>query len=852
MFASGAQQKRWHLSELMAAMRAECMGREGSLDVYDACWEPFTTLAESDPNFRRVHLCTSKPLGSGGFGFVVAAFISLPQLAIDKGELCFTPVAMKTTCIPYHHVSETLMMLSLNDLVTAGLTPGINRLVDAFCTNDVHHECCSPPASWTIFWDSLGLFVRRNATLIRQSTSPGAVQGGTMAPHTTLGFLFSELSLTSLVAPPNVRTSSPSRLVPPGPRGTTTGHRMLADVFQRIQIVAALHEVDVVHCDIHTGNFITHRTGAFRTAACRLGNATSDAVITRYFGKSATDRPDDGFRDAAASRYYAVPLDPMTHADRGRCIALGPDVPHVALIDFGACIRCTVRRGTPMRHARQKVAPLITLPTNIVSSEKFKYDPDELMRRFGVDGIADPTPAFTLIRRPTTFYVTRPPEQLNPNLRWSDTYTIHSELSDVYSVAATAVAVILGYHPFGSRLVVNVQRCTGSLGLLARAESGGRTVRIQESVHPAMYGTFDTDYESRHRNDDADRLASREEGDRWFRPSTDTTHTDVMVRYFERLRGVACSQAEVWTGTGQERRDMCASFMARVMAVGMPPKHMTADTLFAPVLDQVQTRGLTRGWLYPTLLRVLSNHHRLAVPQAHDFCDLLVNALAWDPACRPSAQRLLQCTVFASLGIDMGEHRLRLQQLWSIETPRASTWPMEKAPILMSPCHVVPLDRQIVAGQPPTYSERAREGARPSARFKQRYLDHNQLPGLLSKRFARAQHICPHQAYLVYYFNMVMGALDMFDAAPLVRTHKEDGQRRCFRTEAREMRGQFRSRETLELHVEALIERSARHQIPAWWQHRKRSRDEEPVTPSNKRPRLHAEPMTPPSPQLIV
>lgn len=444
--------------------------RPAAIDVCSTPWEPFGS-DHTHPDYRRIYLFTTGFLGKGTNGIVFAVVIAQPVDA--GGRLCYTPAAMKVTTTTYMHLRETCTALQLNELVSAGATPSIMRLIDAFTATTLREGCTHPPSAWSDFWERCNRHWYDRRSAIEAVAGRGAFQADErnrtvqLESSVPLGVLFTELApdfnnrakrfkYSHIVNAPLDRVplrdsgqveqrSALSDMYGGSPPDQPNGgahaakdalkYRMVGAVWQAVQVVHALAMAQAVHGDLYETNFVSLPTASMRYPLCRLVSDQARERITVAMARHS--RPDarfgyreDGLPSGTSEpgwRYYHVPFHTASEQSaRDDCVALSPAIPHLCLIDFGSTSFCHVPAGICPEQIRQMFnnRHLIRFPKNIISENPLKYDPFAIERTFGMDA-PSPMPCMTCLNRPTTMIRTRPAEHINPYVGSGGSSKVH-------------------------------------------------------------------------------------------------------------------------------------------------------------------------------------------------------------------------------------------------------------------------------------------------------------------------------------------------------------------------------------------------------------------------------------------
>lgn len=485
-------------------------------------WEPFPN--DAPERKRRIRIFEMPPLGRGTFGILFAVAMEVPPEKVaewkalhgdDGGDDVLDPwvvlAAMKMTPILKDHSEELINGLAINDIVRAGCTPNIIRLIDGFCVTTLSDRatCEMPPSEWKdSLWTPFDRFVfTRQDDLIRfygenimrpipdneANRGRARLSGGA-----TVGFLFTELSTHFLLEMNTVRSDGTTILAEDDMtdalnQGLHSANDLVSKMFLTLQSVDALNAAGLLHMDIHDGNNIDMPTTQFRTDMCFFETRRGRELRYAALGRPGLERPDD------VHLHRLGPTNALqfraSDQEDNRSVFVIPKTRNLpTLIDFGKVSRPRFDEGVA---THDKLAEYLfgvdamldeRLPTELPLVSTFSHSKPAYASRGGV------APAVRIIAAPTTNLYTRPFEQLNPfvipKLRGTSDFAadshyvaFHSEASEVFSVAACVAKHILGYAPFGRVLRATVPLPNGQVPQTKRS-AGPRVTFLKGRSNP--------------------------------------------------------------------------------------------------------------------------------------------------------------------------------------------------------------------------------------------------------------------------------------------------------------------------------------------------------------------------------
>jgi hypothetical protein len=187
----------------------------------------------------------------------------------------------------------------------------------------------------------------------------------------------------------------------------------------------------------------------------------------------------------------------------------------------------------------------------------------------------------------------------------------------------------------------------------------------------------------------------------------------------------------------------------------------------------------------------------------------------------------MRASIFHHLYVDMRDLDLAPSQLWSAQMPTVRTWPLDAESksgathnnhrtelTLVRPDQVPVRVEKLHWGTMPELGHMYLELSRHAANLRYYKRSHCRLQGFLSKRFkSGAVQLCPRQSYLFYYFNFVMGQIDLYNAAPLFDPRSEGGNVTSYQWPY--LRGLFSSPVSILSHLKEL-EKMGTKSLPPW------------------------------------
>jgi serine/threonine protein kinase len=907
-------------------------------------WQPFP-LDHRGPPRRIRFLDTGRALGEGTFGIVFPMVYELPaEDEQDRADPRVVLAAMKMLPLLKHHGLELISLLAANDLVRAGCTPCLIRMIDSFCITTVATitTCRMPPNKWGM-WRLYDRFIYRareklvecyGENILRSSGTNDETGTARLNAGATVGFIFTELS-PSFLLPIARKISLPAtELTPPRPgtsqgggggaaaaavypsiveaaeeskqdrdRGLTDLYSLVAHMFMRLHALDALHASGALHRDVHSGNFIHVPTTAFRTPYCALESREGRELRLQWLGEPGRSRPDDQLLGTEASagqllyfrggdeefNRYVVGID--TRRSNGLS----------CLIDLGTASRPTFAEGAvPTRDqvvevVEEAASSAHTVPRHLnyffgaaaLASDHVRIGNFRTMSATFAERYArDRTPAFSVVTFPTTLAFSRCTEQLNPLVvpglaggqsefaGGAHYIALHSEFSDVYSMAEDLATLILGYHPFANFVPASLASSSQSLRQSIKGSGGGgkgadvhcrsRGPRISPFVasrpqaqgrargpppshlqplresgslpasrssyqpqHPAVLTGLLWPYLSSSGSDaEQERLVTEAlaRGEivqfrKDYSALTGQLLKFMHLRLFEeRKRGAsATAPCHFFGEKDTDLLEVATAIAARIDAVGLPLNlDGLRNTFFYDFFcdksqvwkikehiefydDDDTSRRSKRGWLYLALHETLTNKWRAEKIVATDLVDRLVDALSFDPADRPSLDRLMRCNLFVqTLGISASAaaaaaaaagSSFATQTLWSSKRPRLGTVPDFCLDPGKPPFDMIELERRFCDAtetdgtllQLPTPVARARftelhwtfSAIRNVARLRYFRYSQGRLPGFLARYQASTMRLLPSESALAALYNFRTGLLDYFDGSLCVRLGQE-------------------------------------------------------------------------------
>lgn len=838
---------QWRLEELAEFMSKHHRRHDkdmSGLRFHPDAWTPFPWYDASPLALQRreLRLLETRSIGRGTFGVVYAGAVSLAAAA--DGSVRYAPAAIKFAVHGSDHMDEAAAALAFNDAVTAGMTPNLNRIIDAFAVSPVVTGAQLPPASWERFWAEFTEFVVEREDDFRQSygrtfalrrDEDGQLLPGRqcLPPNLTLCVSCFELAPNFLERECNqddiAAAASPGQ---PSPRALRR-RAMLGYAWQVLHAVCALHSMGVLHGDIHGNNIVNHGDGALRASTCRLRTPQSDDDMRAYFGCVARgERPNDALQPNSGSRFYKLPIDYRQDvpADYARVVRLDVSIPQVALIDYGAASRAEAGRHLRVEQVRKLFGDISILDKHVISDQRPVYQ--QQASSIGRE-IASGLPGMVLLESPTTMLYARAPELLNPKVDTAKQCVVYSELSDAYSAAVSVCEHILGFHLFSERVHITESRyaSTNSVGIVCSRSINDASGRTYSSLGSAtqfeMLFRVEEQSETekalgrqRLRSSSAMDALGDSRSDKWA--SIQTTYYNDLYAIVRPLIGDDAQSAKeravrkTWFGSSDnEIYAHCVSLVNRVYAIGSLPLGWTTGRLMTDAIKQLPIfRGRFRGWLTSVLNTALVGRYGLPHNYAKDLTDLLHAAMQWDPAERPSLTDMLRCPAFSELYVrldDPAYSKLNLRQIWSCQTPTplecrrnwvdgSMCYPSASELSRPAPSHQ--------KGERVSYSEAAYEAVRQTSHLRALMRERYCLPTVnLSTDFDRLP-LHPDTAYLLHYFTCDLGLLDPYDGTQLLPCNVVPGDmtalsRYKWHTSKR-LYGRFRTRTNLRQFVSRL------------------------------------------------
>ena len=706
------------LDVLTAFLRDTHGGTRRSCVLADDPWEPLA-VPISHTEYRRIYAVEHGYLGAGNYGAVTLVVASVPwTLSVPASErtaagLRYVLAALKTSIGTNSHLDEAVSAAAINEIIEAGVSPALVRVIDAFAIAMFDKALRPPPRAWCGYWKHFDAFAEKivpapwlvphEHTVVLNKRRPHARSEDNpscvLRNGATLAFSFYEASTytldtghrpTAVVSDVRLRESPGARSAndPGRVRYNETTH-LLADLYQRVQAIHALHAACMVDCDIHTGNYIRFAALDARLAPATVhqltGGAQAVADRTRYLGVLGRDRP------ALSSEGPLAFLLPLADTPHESYVKLPADAPRVALVDYGAVKRCRVYGSMTLQQAtvrlRRHREAKTPLPTNLVSDNAFHYG-DQTGRP--VDTGAWVPPAIE-ITYPTTHGYTRAPEQMNPRAAIPH-LVIHSTRTDVYSVCATLASVVLGFDIFRGTLPVrtigDIHACEGipvEAFREAKPTPAGHRGSTGTLAAYRMQGTplcSTLRIVSETKQDELRRSSGTHHGSSLFAVADFEAPAkriyDFVVAYFHahpaahsHFLGKIAPREPIH---GDDLRNQTRGICARIEATGLPTAEATRGTFFHDLFEQLRADtehvvANARGWLRGVLRYTLLRRYNVLAADVDAFLELLMDGLSWDPAQRPPIRAFLLSPLFRSLYCRFDES-FRPGSAWSADWPR--------------------------------------------------------------------------------------------------------------------------------------------------------------------------------------
>lgn len=378
---------------------------------------------------------------------------------------------------------------------------------------------------------------------------------------------------------------------------------------------------------------------------------------------------------------------------------------------------------------------------------------------------------------------------------------MYSSLSDVYSLAATVCSSILGFDVFGQRYPAECVRRPEFQGLHVLSQRNDRysssrptqyhIVLPANSKYPAL--TMESKAHEKHVG---------------FPPSLLREVQSYLPKKYD-------GGVHPWIAY-DTREEFAGAIVARVYAVGAPRNHENTFLSNCLTRTQLTASRYPKGWLYPTLYRILCSKFGLSGSESADFSTLMLDALSWDPADRPTAEHILRSSFFSSITASISARRLVPTELWS-SNMFYNEW--DKSPdtgMPLSPHEVQILSKNVRPGIALAVRDRVRSSMLPMARYQWRKAEQFLEVPVQSRRIERSGLLCPFVSYSFFFYN-VAHHLDMSTGQPLMPHADDRGaqrQRRRRKKYERKLTGRFYSSESAARHRKTLVLRS--RLVPSW------------------------------------
>lgn len=758
--------------------------------VRDALGEPALELSTPWVPFtggdREIRVLRRPPLGRGQFGLVFAVIIRIaPGL--------YMPAAMKMAALLDDHVTETLNGLAVNELLDAGVSPGLCYTLDAFAHSTLKPGSARTPQDWDgCVWRYIDEFIFSVRDEVARHYGPHAIlEAKVLDPRQpkkgtarvsggyTFGFIFTELVL-----------------VEPG-YAPSTAQDILASLYVQFDAIRGLSAVGLHHCDISYRNCLQGRQLVQRRQGlqCLLRSEASNALRRSLYGLNMlcfgvdNDLPlafvhvSNSFEQAREgpaymASYTSVPIERTP-----------------VLIDYGKMQRAEIPAGQEIEYVRREIARRLQVanasevPRYVLSAgSSLAYDYMGAYRgRPEAPGSA--LPAISFLTYPTATETSRPPEQLNPFVLASSAVAqkflvMHTELSDVFSIAIVGIHQILRFGPFEACYLVSDKedgRMRSGLSALP-VELGPQRKPVLKlgKFHPLC---------SYLPPQACAEMPPTPSGARWAALVNETlcARLDAFVRRTMSLPQFAQASCP-WLGFTRRNSELALSepsepgmlkgvtftLAQRIQALGVPSARDVEGTFFAEFFRELRQEGHDEqsGWLRVALEHTLRGKYQLSSPHVGDLVDDLMACLHWDPAKRPPARRVLRNPAFRLLDQPLLEGNF--QRAWSSEVPTAVVWPSRLRNdgsgklALFEASEVAPSTFETKAPDGALYlpSERCKMGCRPVASVLELLRRHGRLPGVLLKEHRNQLPVHPKDSQNVATYNFNTGLLDYYDGKP--------------------------------------------------------------------------------------
>lgn len=845
------------LQATLAQLR-EALGEPG-LQVSEP-WLPFVGGS------REIRVLKRPPLGRGQFGIVFAVIIR-----VAPGS--YMPAAMKMAALLDDHVTEVLNGLAVDELLDAGVTPGLCYMLDAFAHSTLKPGSVKTPPDWdNCVWTYIDEFVFSVREEVARHYGPHAIfEAHVLDPQQpkkkgrarvsggyTFGFVFTELVL-----------ARPSSSLSP-----STAQELLSELYVQFDAIRGLGAVGLLHCDISSRNCLVGRQLVPRRQGlhCLLRGEASQALRQDLYGLSLLRFGVDCDRPLAfahvSNSFEQAREDPAYMASY---TSIATDCTPV-LIDYGKMRRAELPANQDLEQTRQEIARRLQVkemkdvPKYVISAASPPAYDYMGAYRGRPEALGSALPAHCFPTYPTTTETSRAPEQINPFVVASSPVqpflVVHSELAEVCSMAIVAVERILGYAPFGNCFLVSDdgKMRPGSAALpLEMSTTRRKSVLKLGGFHPecvpvpgmavpegsggnARWATF-VNKELRARIEEyIRRTLARPE----FAQASCT-----WLGFARRTESNEPSEPELFAG-------VAFTMAQRVQALGVPGARDVEGTFFAGLFQELRAENYNEqsGWLRVILEHTLRTRFQLSPVATGDLVEDLMACLSWDAAKRPPARRLLRNTAFRLLDVpllSLVEQQGRdVQRLWSAEVPTAAVWPSRpradgSGKLSLLAASEVPRRYEHAApdGALPLPSERCKMGCRPVAAALEIFRRHGRVPGFLLKDHKSQPLLHPSDTRNVAIFNFNTGMLDYYDGKPYINF----ALRRPASVTQVGLNAAFKHDTTLGHYLQTLLHNVDEALIPDWlfdWTLTEEEEEEEEVMdegtisrePLAKRPRL--------------
>lgn len=737
-------------------------------------WRPF------NGNQREIRVLRRPPLGRGQFGIVFATII---RVAPNR----YLPAAMKMAALLDDHVAEVLNGLAVNELLDAGVTPGLCYMLDAFAHSTLKPGSVRTPPDWDeCLWTHIDQFVftvrddvrrlygvhaihKEQVNREQPRASTARVSGGY-----TFGFVFTELVFTSPV------------------RSPATARELLSELYVQFDAIRGLGAVGMHHCDISNRNCLVghHLMPQRQGMRCLLRSDESEAIRVKLYGPTLLrfgvdyDQPlamahvSNSFEQAREGPSYMASYTSIT-TDRTP-----------VLIDYGKMRRVDFPAGQDIEQTRKEIARRLEakqedIPRFVISATSPPAYDYMGAYRGQAEAIGSALPSLSFPSYPTTTETTRGPEQINPFVVPSSPtrpfLVVHSELTEVFSMATVAIERILGYAPFGGYYLVADKESS-------KLRPGQAALPLEVSTKKRKsvlkLGTFHPEYMAQR----LDEVAP--DGYHWAIFTNVELHGRLRQYVRAKLALPQFAQARCpWLGYTKRSLDApnepsdprmlersTFTVMQRLHALGVPSAQEVEGTFFADFFEELRREGHNEqsGWLRTVVEHTLRTRFQLSPLHTSDMLECLTLCLSWDAAKRPPARRVLRNAAFGILNVPLlpgdGERRL-----WSAEVPTPVVWPSRprvdgSGKLVLWAASEVPCTYSYVAPDggltPP--SIRCQAGCRPVAAVLELFRQHGRVPGVLLKDHKTQQLLHPGDALNVAVFNFNTGLLDYYDSRPYI------------------------------------------------------------------------------------